>query len=199
VSAARLLGLLSGGAALGAAYLLHRKAEQTREQTMQAVATGGTFAVRLTGYWPFTASASEKKMEGGANDRKGKPLHTLEDFQAGTAPYVSVSGDDAIFPYGQRIAIDEWPGVVFRVVDTGGHFRGSGKVYRAVGHEPLDICVQSSKTHVVPLSTATIVKGDHFDKPGKEVEVARMQGQSVAVGGAFDLIGAEVVQTGGEG
>ena len=89
-----------------------------------------TFPVRCTGYWPFTARPDEQRMEGGTKDRKGYPLHTLEDFQAGRSDFVSVSGDYTIFPYGQRLEIAEWPGVIFRVVDTGGHFYGPGKVYR---------------------------------------------------------------------
>ena len=105
-----------------------------------------TFRVRLTGYWPFAARPDEQRMEGGVVDRKGHPLHTLEDYQAGRADFVSVSGDYTIFPYGQRIVLAEWPDVIFRVVDTGSHFHGPGKVYREPGREPLDICVASSKT-----------------------------------------------------
>lgn len=159
---------------------------------MAAVASGGTFKARLTGYWPFTAKTeAEKKMEGGIHDRKGKPLHTLEMHLADRAahPFVSVSGDDAIFPYGQRVEIDTWPGAVFRVVDTGGHFRGTGKVIRVTGLEPLDICVNSKAT-VVPKTAATvrIIKGDHFDKPGKEVASGKIQGSVV---GDLDMLGAE--------
>lgn len=193
MSLSRALLVLGGAAAAGGAYLFaSRKSEQVKEATMAAIASGGTFQARLTGYWPFTAKDSERKMEGGVNDRKGKPLHTLEDAQAGRAPYVSVSGDDAIFPYGQRLAISTWPGVVFRVVDTGAHFRGSNKVYRVSGLEPLDICVDSSQTHVPKTAaTVTIAKGDHFDKPGKEIATSKFQGQEVAVGGDLDLLEAE--------
>ncbi len=109
---------------------------------------GNPFTARLTGYWPFTATPAEVSMEGGTNDRKGNPLHTLEDFQSGNASFVSVSGDPTIFPYGQRLSIDYWPDVVFRVVDTGSHFTGPTKVYRQPGVEPLDICVASSQTFV---------------------------------------------------
>jgi hypothetical protein len=139
-----------------------------------AVESGGTFPVRLTGYWPFQEglTSAERLMEGGTNDTHGNRLYTLEDYQAGSAPYVSVSGDPALFPYGQRLQISAWPGVVFRVVDTGNHFRGvpvfddfesytKGKFYRVAGHEPLDICVASSSTTVPKTGiTATIAVGD---------------------------------------
>jgi len=158
-------------------------AAAVEEETVAAVASGGTIDVRLTGYWPFVEglSAAQRLMEGGIKDRKGKPLHTLEDHLAdpGAHPYVSVSGDDAVFPYGQRLVISAWPGAVFRVVDTGGHFRGAGKVYRVLGREPLDICVASSST-VVPKdgTTATIVSGDNF-AGGKSVNASNLQGQSI--------------------
>jgi hypothetical protein len=149
-----------------------------------AIARGGQFHARLTGYWPFQRglSAAERKMEGGATDRKGGPLYTLEQYLAGQAPYVSVSGDDSIFPYGQRLAIDVWPGVPFRVTDTGGHFRGAGKVYRVMGYEPLDICVDSDQTKVPKLATATIASGDHFDKAGKAVAASGFRDQTVLTG-----------------
>lgn len=135
-----------------------------------------TFPCRCTGYWPFTARPDEQRMEGGVFDRRGRPLHTLEQYQAGEADYVSVSGDYTIFPYGQRIEIAEWLGVVFRIVDTGGHFYGAGKVYRVAGAEPFDICVASSHTPIVPLTQATIVPGDHWDRPGAVVAVERIGG-----------------------
>jgi len=186
-----MMALLASAAGLGGAALLWRKSEQTKQATVDAISSGGVFQARVTGYWPYAAkSAAEVKMEGGHNDRKGKPIHTLEQHQADRTahPYVSVSGDDAIFPYGQRIALDEWPGVVFRVVDTGGHFRGRGKIYRIEGREPLDVAVDSPKTKVIPLTTATIFKGDHFDKPGKELAAGKFQGQTVSVGG-LDFLG----------
>lgn len=125
-----------------------------------------TLAVRLTGYWPFQTglSSSERLMEGGTKDRLGKPLYTLEAFQRGEVPYVSVAGDYNAWPYGQRIEIDAWPGVVFRIVDTGGHFAGPNKVYRDSAREPLDICVESSSSVVPPRASATIIEGDVLGK-----------------------------------
>ena len=135
-----------------------------------------TFPVRCTGYWPFTARDDERQMEGGTKDRKGYPLHTLEDYQAGRSDFVSVSGDYTIFPYGQRIEIAEWPGVIFRIVDTGSHFHGPGKVYRVPGREPFDICVASSKTVIQADTVATIVDGDHWDRQTAVVAVDRIGG-----------------------
>lgn len=154
---------------------------------------GIAFEARVTGYWPFTARADEQKMEGGVNDRKGHPLHTLEDFQAGKAPYVAVSGDPEIFPYGQRLTLAEWPGVIFRVVDTGSHFMGLHKLYRVIGREPLDVCVHGTDTHVVAFTDATIIPGDHMDKAGKEVAVDKLGHPSASVGGGdgLDLLGVD--------
>lgn len=190
----RLVALLASAAGLGGAALMWRQSEGVAAATASAVESGGTFAARLTGYWPYAAkTAAEKRMEGGHNDRKGKPIHTLEQHQANPVlhPYVSASGDDAIFPYGQRIEIDQWPGVVFRVVDTGGHFRGTNKVYRIMGREPLDIAVDSPSSKVKPMAAVRVVKGDHFDRKGKELGASRFQGQSVAVGCELDYVGAD--------
>jgi hypothetical protein len=141
------------------------------------------FPCRLTGYWPFSATAAEKLMEGGTNDRKRNPLHTLEDFQNGDAEFVSVSGDYTIFPYGQRIAIDEWPDVIFRIVDTGSHFHGAGKVYREPGREPLDICVASSATPITPDAVATLFPGDTLDGGKGSINYAAIGGGGGGGGG----------------
>jgi hypothetical protein len=183
-----------GGVAAIGVFMAKQKSDETRDEIARATgilppadgvefAPGNlpTFDARLTGYWPFVAkTTTERIMEGGLNDRKGKPLHTLEMHTRDSAahPYVSVSGDDAIFPYGQRIIIDAWPDLIFRVVDTGSHFRGINKVYRIFGREPLDICVDSSETTVPKLASVQIVPGDNFAN-FKPVNVAGFEGQSV--------------------
>ena len=150
---------------------------------------GATVAIHATGYWPYVAGLTdaERKMEGGTTDRKKRPLYTLEMFQAGKAPYVSVAGDYTIWPDGQRISLSPWPNVIFRIVDTGGHFHGSNKVFRVVGEEPLDICVDSSKT-IVPKKnvTATICPGDNFGakKGPQNVVASKFKDQTVVVGDA---------------
>lgn len=185
-----------GLAAIAGAVFAWRKSTSTTDDITRALAgqpdpdTGEVkhnFDARLTGYWPFAATESEKKMEGGLKDRKGKPLYTLEMHQAGKAPYVSVSGDDSIFPYGQRLSLDVWPGLTFRVVDTGSHFRGVNKVYRVVGREPLDICVDSSKTVVPKEAVATIYPGDNF-AGGKAVATSGLKDQTVL--GHQDVVNA---------
>lgn len=166
---------------------------RAREEVRAKVASGGSINLRLTGYWPFTAKAGEKQMEGGVNDRKGKPLRTVEDFFAGKSDFVSLSGDDAAWPYGQKVVFPWVDGrqVVGRVVDTGSHFRGVGKVYREDGFEPIDVCVASSATKVPKEVTAQIIAGDHFDKPGVLVATNLFKGQTVTVGGDLDMMGAE--------
>lgn len=194
--------LIGGGAlAAGAVWWAAHKSQQTVDVIREALKdTGGfggggassdwgdpskgRFAAHLTGYWPFTAREDERKMEGGINDRRGNKLYTLEQHLADPVahPYVSVAGDDEVFPYGQRLEISAWPGKIFRVVDTGGHFRGAGKLYRVMGEEPLDICVDSSKT-VVPKKnvTARIIPGDNFER-GKAVATAGIKSQNVVLG-----------------
>lgn len=196
----RVVALAAAVAVAAASILASRRSTRVARETTDAVASGGTFKARLTGYWPKSARTdAERRMEGGAVDRRGKPLHTLEQHLADRAahPYVAVSGDDEIFPYGQRISLDAWPDAVFRVVDTGGHFRGSRKVYRTLGREPLDVDVDSPRTRVPVEAVATVMRGDHFDKPGKRVAVAKFRGQDVAVG-ALELLGIEIEGDGGE-
>jgi hypothetical protein len=182
VTKAGIATIAAGGGlvALGA-WLASRKADEHVEATKSAVESGGQFKVHATGYWPFSAKESEKKMEGGVKDRKGNPLHTVEDFFAGRSDHASVSGDDSIFPYGQKIIVNWFDKqLVGRVTDTGGHFRGAGKVYRVVGEEPLDFCVESSKTPVPKKDVvATIVVGDHLDKSRKAVATGKFKGQEV--------------------
>lgn len=47
-----------------------------------------------TGYYPHNS-----KMEGGYKDMMGKPLHTLQDFLDGKAPYVSVALDKDMYEH----------------------------------------------------------------------------------------------------
>ena len=161
----------------------------------------GQIQLRLTGYWPWEAAqsgdAAEKNMEGGVNDRKGKPLHSVEDFFAGKSAYVSLSGDDKAWPWGQRVDFVWSDGrkVIGRVVDTGRNFRGSTKVYRAAGNEPLDVAVRSKSTHPPTFVTGTIVKGDTLEKTGAAVvDTSKFQGQSVVVGRlSIGLIGLDLM------
>lgn len=101
--------------------------------------TGQVHRSRGTGYYPHNS-----RMEGGYKDMRGKPLHTLQDYLAGRAPYVSVAMDNrAGFPYGQRVRIQELEQkygrpIEFRVVDTGGAFKGRGT-------SRIDICTANRR------------------------------------------------------
>ena len=111
--------------------------------------SGKTFVARGTGYFPDSSA-----IEGGFNDRIGKPLHTLQDFLAGRAPYVSVAMDSTAFPYGTRLRIPELEQkygrqIDFRVVDTGGAFRGRG-----TGR--IDVCVANARASYDPTVNGTL-------------------------------------------
>ena len=108
-------------------------ADEELASSSDEIRTVGSFVSRGTGYYPASNS-----MEGGFLDRKGAKLRTLQQFLAGRADYVSVAMDSKAFAYGQRLRIKELEAkygrsIVFRVVDTGGAFRGKGKTR-------IDIC-----------------------------------------------------------
>ena len=136
--------------------------------------------VRLTDYYPFQdgLTARQKQVEGPQADRLGKPLHTLEDYLEGTAPFVSLACDSTGGPparaaefrkYGYRVWLPEvsasankYTGtplmmpimIEFRLVDTGGHFHGSKKQVRVAGYEPIDVCRRSKPSAETSLSGA---------------------------------------------
>lgn len=107
------------------------------------IRVSSSFTSRGTGYYPDSSA-----LEGGFKDRVGKPLHTLQQFLAGSAPYVSVAMDSSAFKYGTRLRIRELESkygraIVFRVVDTGGAFRGRGRTR-------IDICTANNKASLDP-------------------------------------------------
>jgi hypothetical protein len=209
------IALIGGGlGAVAAAIFAHKKSTQVTNDIAAAISGsgpgpasddtptspavpkgGGQVDISATGYWPYAASDNEKLMEGGTKDRKGRTIITLEQHLSDpkTYPYVTVAGDYTIWPDGQRIALDQWPGAVFRICDTGGHFFGAKKVYRAIGREPLDIAVKDSKTKVNRAATATIFPGDNFAK-GASVAASKFKDQTVVVGrDAAKLAAAEII------
>ncbi len=99
---------------------------------------------RLTEYHP-DAPPDKQKLEGGPNDRKRHPVITVQEHLSDKTkfPYVSVAGDLILnaerVKYGTRIYFSSYPDIVFRLVDTGGHFFGTGKKIREPGFEPFDI------------------------------------------------------------
>lgn len=118
-------------------------------------ANGEVFHARGTGYFPDNSA-----MEGGFKDRKGLPLHTLQDFLERGAEYVSVAMDPRAFPYGQKLRIKEIEAkygraIDFRVVDTGGAFMGKGRTR-------IDICTANNAASLDPaineMLTLTIIE-----------------------------------------
>lgn len=99
---------------------------------------------KATGYYPHNS-----KMEGGFKDKIGKPLHTLQDFLDGSAPYVSIAIDKNLYKngtvkYGDSFRIPELEEkygkkIIFKAVDTGGAFTGKG-------FGRIDICTEN-KSH----------------------------------------------------
>lgn len=201
---------LGGSVVAGTGYFAYSRSKKTKESVDAAVRSGGIVKIHATGYWPFSARPDEQRMEGGVegaaawrgrrvvDPRTGKrvKLHTLEQYLANPTahPEVSVSGDPEVWPFGQRIVLSPWPNAVFRVVDTGGHFTGAGKVFRVVGEEPLDICVDSSRTNVPKKNvTATIVAGDNWEG-GQAVALSKLRDPRVVVGSASSyLLGTDVL------
>ncbi|HEY8080074.1 MAG TPA: hypothetical protein VIF62_38350, partial [Labilithrix sp.] len=111
--------------------------------------TVSSFTARGTGYYPNGSA-----LEGGFKDRRGKPLHTLQQFLAGSADYVSVAMDSHAFNYGQRLKIHELEtkygqAITFRVVDTGGAFTGKGR-------SRIDVCTANNKASLDPTINGTL-------------------------------------------
>lgn len=109
----------------------------------------GSFVSHGTGYYPDGSA-----LEGGFVDRKGVRLKTLQQFLAGQSEYVSVAMDSSAFGYGQHLRIKELDAkygraIDFRVVDTGGAFRGRGK-------SRIDICVANRKASLDPTVNGTL-------------------------------------------
>lgn len=105
--------------------------------------TGTQYSARGTGYYPDNSA-----MEGGYFDRKGKPLNTLQAYLRGDAPFVSVAMDSKAFPYGTKLRIPELEAkygrpIEFRVVDTGGAFKGRGT-------SRIDICTENRRASLDP-------------------------------------------------
>jgi 3D (Asp-Asp-Asp) domain-containing protein len=112
---------------------------EIRKPTPAGCCHGKAFASRATGYYPFN-----DKMQGGYVDRKGRKLRTLQDFLDGKADYVSVAMDVNVAKYGTRLCIPEIEdsygrAIEFRLVDTGGAFKGK-KTTR------MDICSRDRKS-----------------------------------------------------
>lgn len=118
-------------------------AEESSGSSTDAISVTSSFTSHGTGYYPDSSA-----LEGGSVDRAGKPLRTLQQFLAGSATYVSVAMDSGAFKYGARLRIKELDAkygraILFRVVDTGGAFRGKGRTR-------IDICTAHRKASLDP-------------------------------------------------
>jgi hypothetical protein len=138
--------------------------------------------IRLTEYYPFQSGLTDeqKRMEGGIQDRLGKPLYSLEDYVDGNALYVSLACDSRGGPpgnlsefriYGYRVRIP-WletrmglDFIEFRLVDTGGHFTGKHKKVRVAGYEPIDVC-RREKPEAGDAFSGTLAELQLLGKPG---------------------------------
>ena len=214
----RTVSLIVGGiAAVGTTVAALFASKKTTDEVKNAVAgldkqgapvlpmgAGVTVPLRLTGYWPYSARPDEQKMEGGTTGAaawrkkrvvdpatgKRVQLVTVEMHRAdpGRYPYVSLSGDPDVWPWGQKLSIPWSDGkpIAARVVDTGQHFTGAGKIFRIVGREPLDVCVQTSATKVIAKTDAMIAPGDHWDKSMQDVALAKLGKPAITAVGGFE-------------
>lgn len=107
---------------------------------------------RLTSYYP-DAPIAQWPMEGGPLGR-GYPILTLDQHQQDPVafPFITVAADVVLEGmklkpgYGPRIPFYAWPKLVFRILDTGGAFKGESKRIRNEGHEPFDIATNYAGT-----------------------------------------------------
>ncbi len=107
---------------------------------------------KLTEYYPDlpeTATATEKRLEGGANARHELiPVITLDQHRSDPLkyPFATVSADVKLqgktlkVGFGPRVYFAAYPNDVFRIYDTGSHFTGIKKAMLS-GVEPFDIAV----------------------------------------------------------
>ena len=132
--------LLFVGGALFLWFLSNRKPERESVKATDME----WYKALLSEYHP-DAPDDEQKMEGGLKDRMKNPIITVQQHTSNRQkfPYVSVAADLALrgaaVEYGTRIYFGSYPDYVFRLVDTGSHFRGPQKKIRKPGYEPFDI------------------------------------------------------------
>lgn len=79
---------------------------------------------RLTGYHPRDVnSKSDINIEGHNIDMNNQPLRYFEHYKKeDPSSFVGLSADKSSFKYGDKIEIQEYPGVRFVVRDNGGGF-----------------------------------------------------------------------------
>ena len=100
---------------------------------------------RLTSYYP-DAPPEQWRLEGGPLGR-GYPIITFDQHLRSPVefPFITVAADvvlegQKLKPgFGPRIHFFAWPRMVFRILDTGGAFKGESKRIRNEGYEPFDL------------------------------------------------------------
>jgi 3D (Asp-Asp-Asp) domain-containing protein len=175
-SVSRLLGVL----AVTTAGLIGCTSEASEEagDTSEAYSHASGFRTKLTGYYPDSSA-----LEGGFKDRLGKPLHTLQQYLNGDASYVSVAMDSSAFAYGTKLRIPSLEAkygrrIEFRVVDTGGAFRGKGT-------SRMDVCVASYKASLDPVVNGSVdVEVVGASSSSSSASSASSSGASSSGGGA---------------
>ncbi|MBF0547477.1 MAG: hypothetical protein HQM08_23760 [Candidatus Riflebacteria bacterium] len=111
-----------------------------------APGNGKVIKVKATGYFcPSSGkyrSRAQARLEGGANDRSGNPLRSLQEYNsADPDDYVSCATDPRVIKTGTFFTIDEFPGVRFYACDIGKDIKG----------KHIDIfCNTEAQTHTLP-------------------------------------------------
>ena len=88
-----------------------------------ATQTDGGINIKLSSYTPGKGNI---RMEGGKLDAHGRPAYTMEQFQSGNAPHVTVAMDPDSPLQGKMLTSPKFPGIKFKVSDTGDDFKGKG-------------------------------------------------------------------------
>ena len=172
---ARTTGLALAMALLAVACAGTSDDEEDVGASQDEIRVTSSFTTRGTGYYP-----SSSALEGGFNDRLGKKLRTLQSYLAGNAEYVSVAMDSTAFKYGTRLRIKELEAkygrsIVFRVVDTGGAFRGKGR-------SRIDVCVANRSASLDPTINGTL-HVDVIDERSGPPETGSSSGGSTSSSG----------------
>lgn len=136
-------GLASCGQGSRPGDLAHHDPGLRYDVATKDCCAGRVYRTRGTAYYPH-----DSKLQGGFLDRRGKKLVTLQDFLDGKSKYAAVAMDKTVLPYGTNICIPHLnekydTAIAFRVVDTGGAFRGKRTTR-------MDICTRSKKHTVDP-------------------------------------------------
>lgn len=76
--------------------------------------------IKASYYWPYTATAAERKLEGSKKDKFGKPIKTLQC----NYKYVTAAVDIKIIPLKTYFRIKEIPGKLFYACDVGSKIKG---------------------------------------------------------------------------